>query len=31
MAMLARFQDENGMWRNVVDRPGAYSEYRRPR
>src|SRR5688572_30674922 len=27
MAMLARFQDENGMWRNVVDRPGAYSEY----
>jgi rhamnogalacturonyl hydrolase YesR len=27
MAMLARFQDENGMWRNIVDRPGAYSEY----
>jgi hypothetical protein len=27
MAMLARFQDENGMWRNVIDRPGAYSEY----
>ena len=27
MAMLARFQDENGMWRNVLDRPGAYSEY----
>jgi len=27
MATLARFQDENGMWRNVVDRPGAYPEY----
>ena len=27
MAVLARFQDENGMWRNVVDRPGAYPEY----
>ena len=27
MTMLARFQDENGMWRNVIDRPGAYSEY----
>jgi len=27
MAALARFQDENGMWRNVVDRPGAYPEY----
>jgi rhamnogalacturonyl hydrolase YesR len=27
MAVLARFQDENGMWRNVIDRPGAYSEY----
>src|SRR5262249_2967617 len=27
MATLARFQDENGMWRNVIDRPGAYSEY----
>ncbi|HVZ22047.1 MAG TPA: glycoside hydrolase family 88 protein, partial [Vicinamibacterales bacterium] len=27
MAMLARFQDENGMWRNIVDRPGAYAEY----
>ena len=27
MTMLARFQDENGMWRNVVDRPGAYPEY----
>jgi len=27
MAALARFQDDNGMWRNVIDRPGAYSEY----
>ena len=27
MEALARFQDENGMWRNVVDRPGAYPEY----
>jgi rhamnogalacturonyl hydrolase YesR len=27
MATLARFQDENGMWRNIVDRPGAYAEY----
>ena len=27
MAMLARFQDENGMWRNIIDRPGAYPEY----
>jgi rhamnogalacturonyl hydrolase YesR len=27
MDALARFQDENGMWRNVIDRPGAYSEY----
>jgi unsaturated rhamnogalacturonyl hydrolase len=27
MAMLSRFQDENGMWRNVIDRPGAYPEY----
>jgi rhamnogalacturonyl hydrolase YesR len=27
MTALARFQDENGMWRNVIDRPGAYSEY----
>ena len=27
MASLARFQDENGMWRNVIDRPGAYPEY----
>jgi rhamnogalacturonyl hydrolase YesR len=27
MAALARVQDENGMWRNVIDRPGAYPEY----
>jgi unsaturated rhamnogalacturonyl hydrolase len=27
MAALARFQDENGMWRNVIERPGAYPEY----
>lgn len=27
MGALARFQDENGMWRNVIDRPGAYPEY----
>ena len=27
MIMLAKFQDENGMWRNVIDRPGAYAEY----
>jgi rhamnogalacturonyl hydrolase YesR len=27
MATLAKFQDENGMWRNVIDRPGAYAEY----
>jgi hypothetical protein len=27
MDALARVQDENGMWRNVVDRPGAYPEY----
>jgi unsaturated rhamnogalacturonyl hydrolase len=27
MVALARFQDENGMWRNVIDRPGAYAEY----
>jgi unsaturated rhamnogalacturonyl hydrolase len=27
IAALARHQDENGMWRNVIDRPGAYSEY----
>ena len=27
MTLLARWQDENGMWRNVIDRPGAYPEY----
>jgi rhamnogalacturonyl hydrolase YesR len=27
LAALARVQDENGMWRNVIDRPGAYPEY----
>jgi hypothetical protein len=27
MSVLAHFQDENGMWRNVIDRPGAYPEY----
>jgi len=27
MIALSRFQDENGMWRNVIDRPGAYAEY----
>ncbi len=26
MAALARYQDESGMWRQVVDRPGSYSE-----
>lgn len=24
---LSRWQDENGMWRNVIDLPGAYPEY----
>ena len=27
MMALSRLQDENGMWRNVIDRPGAYPEY----
>jgi rhamnogalacturonyl hydrolase YesR len=27
MAKLAQFQDANGMWREVVDRPGSYPEY----
>ena len=26
IAALARAQDDNGMWRQVVDRPGSYSE-----
>ena len=25
--MLSQFQDENGMWRQVIDHPGAYPEY----
>jgi hypothetical protein len=25
--VLARFQNEEGMWRQVVDRPGVYSEF----
>jgi rhamnogalacturonyl hydrolase YesR len=27
MKALSKFQDENGMWREVVDFPGAYPEY----
>ncbi len=27
MASLSRFQGPNGMWRNVIDYPGAYPEY----
>jgi unsaturated rhamnogalacturonyl hydrolase len=27
MAALAPFQDANGMWREIIDQPGAYSEY----
>ncbi len=27
MARLARFQESNGMWREVIDQPGAYPEY----
>jgi rhamnogalacturonyl hydrolase YesR len=27
MKTLAKFQDEHGMWRQVVDHPGAYPEY----
>jgi rhamnogalacturonyl hydrolase YesR len=27
MAVLARFQDPDGLWRNVIDHPGAYPEY----
>jgi unsaturated rhamnogalacturonyl hydrolase len=27
MAVLARFQDGDGLWRNVIDYPGAYGEY----
>jgi rhamnogalacturonyl hydrolase YesR len=27
MKALAQFQDENGMWREVIDYPGAYPEF----
>ena len=27
MAVLARYQDQDGLWRNVVDYPGAYPEF----
>jgi rhamnogalacturonyl hydrolase YesR len=27
MKALSRFQDENGMWRNVIDHPGVYPEF----
>ena len=27
MAVLARFQDQDGLWRNVIDYPGAYPEF----
>jgi len=27
MATLAKFQNEEGMWREVIDQPGAYSEF----
>lgn len=27
MKTLSQFQDENGMWREVIDHPGAYPEY----
>lgn len=27
MATLARYQTADGMWRNVIDHPGAYREY----
>jgi unsaturated rhamnogalacturonyl hydrolase len=27
MTVLARFQTEDGMWREVVDHPGSYQEY----
>jgi unsaturated rhamnogalacturonyl hydrolase len=27
MDVLARFQDPDGLWRNVIDHPGAYPEY----
>jgi unsaturated rhamnogalacturonyl hydrolase len=27
MEVLARYQDPDGLWRNVIDHPGAYAEY----
>jgi len=27
LAQLAQFQDEDGMWREVIDRPGSYEEF----
>jgi unsaturated rhamnogalacturonyl hydrolase len=27
MRTLSKFQDENGMWRNVIDQPGVYPEF----
>ena len=27
MSALGRFQDEDGLWREVIDHPGAYPEY----
>jgi unsaturated rhamnogalacturonyl hydrolase len=27
MAALSQFQDSNGMWRQVIDKPGAYPEF----
>ena len=27
LAVLARYQDENGMWRQVIDVPGVYREF----
>jgi unsaturated rhamnogalacturonyl hydrolase len=27
MEVLARYQDQDGLWRNVIDHPGAYAEY----
>ena len=27
MQVLARYQDPDGLWRNVIDHPGAYPEY----
>src|SRR5678816_494088 len=27
LAALSRYQNEDGMWRQVVDQPGAFSEF----